>query len=81
MIDDQNEPSIGSIHHGNTGKSDTGAGLSGVQQVLRAFNRTDSLTNTITTQPSLMEEICSESNIQKALKQVIRNKGAPGIEG
>ena len=81
MIDDQNEPSIGSIRHGNTGKSDTGAGLSGVQQVLCAFNRTDSLTNTITTQQSLMEEICSESNIKQALKQIVRNKGAPGVDG
>jgi RNA-directed DNA polymerase len=81
VIDDQHNKWIGAIRHGNTGKSDTGAGLSEVQQAFRAFNITDSLTNTITTQPSLMEEICSEPNIKQALKQVVRNKGAPGVDG
>jgi len=29
----------------------------------------------------LMEEICTEENINEALKRVVRNKGAPGVDG
>jgi len=30
---------------------------------------------------ALMEDICERSNLQVALKRVMRNKGAPGIDG
>ena len=29
----------------------------------------------------LMEEICAPDNIERALRAVVRNKGAPGIDG
>ena len=28
-----------------------------------------------------MEEVCAKENVKKALKQVLRNKGAPGVDG
>ena len=31
--------------------------------------------------PKLMEVICERSNIERALKRVCQNKGAPGIDG
>jgi RNA-directed DNA polymerase len=85
MIDDANELTCATIDHGSTGNSDTGAGLTAVQQILRAFNRTDSLTNIPKTKrgtrAGLMEDICSDANMNRALKQVKRNKGAAGVDG
>ena len=36
---------------------------------------------TPTSQLKLMEAICERNNMQNAIKRVIRNKGAPGVDG
>ena len=36
---------------------------------------------TPTSQLRLMEAICERNNIKSAIKRVIKNKGAPGVDG
>jgi len=39
------------------------------------------LSESLTGQIRLMESICERSNMRRAIKRVIRNKGAPGVDG
>lgn len=62
------------ISCGKAGNDAVNASMRAVQQVFDAFGKTETLSNT------LMNDMCSESNIKQAFKSVRKNKGSPGVD-
>lgn len=50
-------------------------------QGVEAFRTADGTESPVTSTNRIMEEICSLRNIQQALRRVVANKGAPGVDG
>jgi RNA-directed DNA polymerase len=63
------------INHGTSGEGGTESAALEVSQVFPAPDKQRALA------VCLMEEVCSDKNLQRALKRVKKNKGAPGIDG
>ena len=63
------------ISHVVTGKQRKGTGTHGEQQITKVVNGNEVLTE------KLMERICARANLNRAYKQVRKNKGASGVDG
>jgi len=63
------------ISHGVTGKQRKCTGTHEEQQISEVVGGNEVLTE------KLMEKICERTNLNRAYKQVRKNKGAPGIDG
>ena len=63
------------ISHARTGKRRTRAGVEVEQQVAEAVSGNEVLTD------KLMEQVCRRANLNRAYKQVKRNRGAAGVDG
>lgn len=63
------------ICHGTSGKGRILAARREEQQEQNAVNNSDPLAE------SLMEKVCSRANLNRAYKQVLKNKGAAGADG
>jgi RNA-directed DNA polymerase len=50
-------------------------------QGVEAFSATEKTESLVISNDSLMEAICSERNVQEALRRVVANRGAPGVDG
>jgi RNA-directed DNA polymerase len=64
-----------SLRHGVTGKGGTGAGTFEERQSPAAWAEPLALAHT------MMEQVASSSNLNRAYKRVKANKGAPGVDG
>lgn len=75
MRRDQIQQNKTQLSSGSPGNDAVKAGIFAVQQAFGAFIETNTLSN------NRMVEICSESNINQAIRAVRKNKGSPGIDG
>jgi RNA-directed DNA polymerase len=64
--------------HAKNGEGGTGSGASEVQQTSLALIETEGLANQ---HERLMEEIVQRENVEQAIRRVVANKGAPGVDG
>lgn len=69
------EALLSSLRHGATGEGGTWSGAFETRQASSAWDRTRALTQ------SLMEQVASSANLNRAYKRVKSNGGAPGVDG
>jgi RNA-directed DNA polymerase len=69
------EQQKGDEHHGGGGAGGTRSTQPGRQQAFAAFDQTRALT------VNLMEHVCDPKNLIRAYRQVLSNKGKPGVDG